>query len=83
MLRDPEEDDRRDTQIGNLADGLAEPVERQLILTRHRPDLTEEVRAVINEHRVDQIIRRGGAQSQRPRREGGDGRGGVVGDEAG
>ena len=43
VLGDTEEDDRRDAQLGDLGEGFAQPVERKLILTRHRRDLAPEV----------------------------------------
>ena len=56
VLGDAEEDDRRDAQLGGLGDRLAQPVERELILARHRGDLAPEVRAVVDEQRVDQVV---------------------------
>ena len=35
-----------------------QPVERELVLARHRGDLAPEVRAVVDEQRVDQVVDR-------------------------
>ena len=56
MRGDAEEEDGRDPQLGHLRDPLAQPVERVLILAGHRRDLAAQVRAVVDEHRVDQVI---------------------------
>ncbi len=56
VLGDPEEDDPRDTQLGDLGDHLAEAVERELILARHRGDLAPEVLAVVDEQGIDQVV---------------------------
>ena len=56
VLRDAEEEDRRDAQLGHLRDRLAEPVERELVLPRHRRDLAPQVRAVVDEHRINQVV---------------------------
>ena len=56
VLGDAEEQDRRDAQLGHLGDRLAQPVERELILARHRRDLAPQVLAVIDEQRIDQVV---------------------------
>ena len=58
MLGDPEEDDRRDSQLGDLGDSLAEPVERELVLARHRRHFAPEVFPVVDEQRIDQVADR-------------------------
>ena len=55
---DAEEEDRRDAQLGDLGDRLAEAVERELVLAGHRGDLAPQVRAVVDEQRVDQVVDR-------------------------
>ena len=81
VLGDAEEEDRRDAQLGHLGDRLAQPVERELILARHRGDLAPQVRAVVDEQRVDQVVD-GQPRSRGPGRGAGDGRGAVGADAA-
>ncbi len=57
VLRDAEEDDAGYTQFGDLGETFAQPVDRELILTRHRGNLAPEVSAVIDKQRVDQVER--------------------------
>ena len=56
VLRDSEQEDRRDAQLGRFGDRFAEPVERELVLAGHRRDFTPEVLAVIDEKRIDQVV---------------------------
>ena len=56
MLGDSEEEDCRDAQLGRFGDGFAQPVERELVLARHRRDLAPQVFAVIDEQRIDQVV---------------------------
>ena len=56
VLGDAEEDDRRDPQLGDLGDRLAEPVERELVLAGHRRDLAAEVVSVVDEQGIDQVV---------------------------
>ena len=58
VLGNAEQQDRRDAQLGDLGHRLAEAIERELILPRHRRDLAPEVRAVIDEQRVNQVVHR-------------------------
>ena len=74
VLRDAEEEDRRDAQLGHLGDRLAEPVERELVLAGHRRDLPPQVLAVVDEQRIDQVVD-GQPRSRGPGRGAGDGRG--------
>ncbi len=79
VLGDAEEDDRRDAQLGGLGDRLAQPVERELILARHRGDLATEIPAVVDEQRVDQVVHGQPVLAQH-RRGAGDGPGAAGGD---
>ena len=65
----------------DLGDGFAQPVERELVLARHRRDLAPQVLAVIDEQRIDQVVD-GQAAFRGPDREAGDDRGGVGADAA-
>ena len=56
VLGDAEQEDRRDAQLGRLGHRLAQPVERELILPRHRRDLPPQALPVVDEQRVDQVI---------------------------
>ena len=58
VLGDAEEEDAGDAQLGHLGDRLAEPVERELVLAGHRGDLAAEVRAVVDEQGIDQVVDR-------------------------
>ena len=80
VFRDSEKQDRRHAQLGRLGEGLADPVERELVLSRHRWDLTPQVLAMIDKQRIDQVARRQDA-SRRQVRAVEDGRGAVVADE--
>ena len=81
VLGDSEEEDRRDAQLGRFGDGFAEPVERELVLARHRRDFAPKVLAVINEQRIDQVVD-GETRFTDHAREAADDRAGVGADEA-
>src|SRR6516162_6203593 len=53
VLGNAEEQYCWDAQLGGRRDGFAKPVERQLILARHRRTLSSQVFAVIHEERID------------------------------
>ena len=58
VSRDAEQQHGRDAQLVHLGDRLPQPVERPLILPRHRGDLPPEVLPVVDEQRIDQVIDR-------------------------
>ena len=72
---------RRDTELGHQCESIAEPVERELVLARHRRDLALEVFSMIDKQGVDQVVHRQ-LCSREPGREAGDGRGAAGADRA-
>ena len=68
-------------QLRRFGHGFAEPVERELVLARHRRDFAPKVLAVMDEERIDQVVD-GRDAFHRPCREVADDRAGVVADEA-
>ena len=55
MLGDTEEQDCRQAQVGRFSHRVAEPVERELVLARHRRDFAPKILAVIDEERINQV----------------------------
>src|SRR5262249_41694779 len=51
-----EEEDGGHSGLDDPADGVGEPIERVLILTRHRRDFAGHVAAMVEEERIDEVV---------------------------